>query len=455
MSKFTDRELTFYATCPTGLEDLLQKEVQETFSETILPETVKYDSVRSKGKVFFTLKNSSELHKIHLLRIAGHIVWVVYENHDIDWQNRVEIDEKLKKIVDESIDYDFIKAIWEKNILNQLSSKMSNEEFEREKKYLESKRYVDKKYGLTGKGMELSGIEKKAVERHLRTHKNGESAWYETDRENRPFLYKLETDRFGKKQKIDSMENSIAMGGWIQDASGWPFSMKKPTLEMKAYIGEEKYFRMGVQMTTHSGGLFWRNILYFGKTPLKMTICAAMIKLADIQPGEVLYDPMCGVGSIPIEAASTETLNPLCLSIGSDNWEKSIESFRDNCRTFERAKAKLNSIQMANMDATNLPFRNGTVDVIITDMPFGKRIGTKELNRELYGTFLTELGRVTKCGNGRAVLLTSDRQAMSNAVSSKVNVGLWKQVHSRMINHGNLRTKVYLMKRTDSEWGTL
>merc|ERR1712156_439820 len=181
-----------------------------------------------------------------------------------------------------------------------------------------------------------------------------------------------------------------------------------------------------------------------------------MVKLADIKKGEVLYDPMCGVGSIPIEAASMENLNPLCLSIGSDNYAKCIESFRDNYRTFERADCRLNSIQAALMDVKNLPFRNGVVDVVITDMPFGKRIGTKELNRELYGSFLTELGRVVKSGGeGRAVLLTSDKQAMSNALSSKINGMLWKKVHERMINHGNLRTKVYLLKRSDVKFDNI
>ena len=161
---------------------------------------------------------------------------------------------------------------------------------------------------------------------------------------------------------------------------------------------------------------------------------------------------MCGVGSIPIEAASMNNLNPLCLSIGTDNYEKCVESFRDNYRTFERGNCRLNSIQAGLMDVKNLPFRNGVVDVIITDMPFGKRIGTKELNRELYGCFLTELGRVTRCGSGRAVLLTTDRQAMGGALSSKVNGRLWKKVHERMINHGNLRTKVYMLRRTDNKF---
>merc|ERR1712048_1208468 len=168
-------------------------------------------------------------------------------------------------------------------------------------------------------------------------------------------MFKLESDRFGKKQKINSQECAKSMGGWINEASKWPFSMTKPTLRMLAYIGDidEGHFRLGAELTTHSGGLFWRNILFFGKTPLKTTICAAMIRLAKIQPGEILYDPMCGVGSIPIEASSMKNLNPLCLAIGSDNYEKCIESFRDN-RTFERSHCKLTSIQAGFMDVKNL-----------------------------------------------------------------------------------------------------
>lgn len=58
-------------------------------------------------------------------------------------------------------------------------------------------------------------------------------------------------------------------------------------------------------------------------------------------------------------------------------------------------------------DITNLSFRTSSIDVFVTDMPFGKRVGTKADNRVLYPKALKELARVCKPNTGRACLLTN------------------------------------------------
>lgn len=44
-----------------------------------------------------------------------------------------------------------------------------------------------------------------------------------------------------------------------------------------------------------------RNITYFGPTTLRATVCYNLIKLAEPKTGDIIIDPMCGGGSIPIE----------------------------------------------------------------------------------------------------------------------------------------------------------
>lgn len=46
-----------------------------------------------------------------------------------------------------------------------------------------------------------------------------------------------------------------------------------------------------------------RNITHFGSTTLRPTTAYNMLQLCDIQPGDVVIDPMCGTGAIPIEGA--------------------------------------------------------------------------------------------------------------------------------------------------------
>lgn len=44
-----------------------------------------------------------------------------------------------------------------------------------------------------------------------------------------------------------------------------------------------------------------RNIMCFGPTTLRATVCYNLLRLANPNPGDIIIDPMCGGGSIPIE----------------------------------------------------------------------------------------------------------------------------------------------------------
>ena len=44
-------------------------------------------------------------------------------------------------------------------------------------------------------------------------------------------------------------------------------------------------------------------------------------------------------------------------------------------------------------DASRLPVRDGMIDAIVSDMPFGKRMGTKSINKEIYPLLLQQFHR--------------------------------------------------------------
>ena len=294
---------------------------------------------------------------------------------------------------------------------------------------------------------ELQPIEEKSTERYY-IHKHSKRRKVDPPLENTAFTFKVTTDRYGKQQKIDSKDFSQKFGGLVNDESGWRAKMKDQDCLLQAYIGE-KDFHLGFSLTNHSGPLFYRNICFFGRTPTKATICAALLRLAEPKPGDILLDPMCGVGCIPIEAATSYELSTV---FGSDNFDKCLESFSGNLNSFDRAKLPLKRIQVGLFDAVNLPYRDNTIDVIVTDMPFGKRVGKKFINRTLYKDCLLELARISRYG-ARLVVLTTDRTAMQNSLGSKIGRKLWKLSKTVKLNHGNLRTVIYVIVRTDNEYG--
>lgn len=152
------------------------------------------------------------------------------------------------------------------------------------------------------------------------------------------------------------------------------------------------------------------------EAPLRPTIAYAMCQIAGYEAGDRLLDPMCGCGTIPIEAAEaalrrppitghepsftrfrfldperyTEELNAeqtenrsLSLDIvGTDIDENAIESARKNAA----AAGVQDTLAFETADATATEV---DADVIITDLPFGIR--AKADLRSLYAGFFERL----------------------------------------------------------------
>uniref|UniRef100_A0A3P8PSC1 Ribosomal RNA large subunit methyltransferase K/L-like methyltransferase domain-containing protein n=1 Tax=Astatotilapia calliptera TaxID=8154 RepID=A0A3P8PSC1_ASTCA len=71
------------------------------------------------------------------------------------------------------------------------------------------------------------------------------------------------------------------------------------------------------------------------------------------------------------------------------------------------------SFYICSGNLCSLPIRTSSVDIIITDMPFGKRMGSKKKNWDLYPLCLREMARVCRPGSGKAVLLTQDKKCFA------------------------------------------
>merc|ERR1712018_444427 len=97
-------------------------------------------------------------------------------------------------------------------------------------------------------------------------------------------------------------------------------------------------------------------------------------------------------------------------------------------------------------DITRIPLRDNSVDVFITDLPFGKRSGSKTDNRVLYPKIMNSMARVVKTNTGRAVVLTQDKNSMFKA-QGKFNK-FWKINRQHYCNIGGLSALVFIMTRT-------
>lgn len=168
--------------------------------------------------------------------------------------------------------------------------------------------------------------------------------------------------------------------------------------------------------------------------PLRETLAAAMVKLARWKGREPLFDPFCGSGTIPIEAAMIAAARApgLLRSFDSERWESIDHKIWDSAR--EKALSNIKQTQelkitgsdidpvcvalsqqnahkakVADMvtfceaDATKCEFfqHSGT---LFANPPYGERLLDQQRARDIYAS----LGALAKCSSLKQYYLTSD-----------------------------------------------
>lgn len=257
--------------------------------------------------------------------------------------------------------------------------------------------------------------------------------------------FRVTCNRSGKNHCFTSMEAAAEFGGAVNDQFHWKVDMKHHDIEVVLTINENKLY-VGIALTKES--LHYRNLENFGPTSMRATIAYNLLRLCAIAPQDIVCDPMCGGGSIPIEGA----LNwPNSFHICGDNhplaWSRTLQNVQAVNRKLSNEVNSFNiKVDIFQWDACVLPLRNNSVDVFVTDLPFGKRMGSKFDNRKLYPRLLEEMARVCKNKTGRAVLLTQDKKTMSQTIGRFGR--FWRQTRVLGVNIGGLSACVYLLNRT-------
>ncbi len=133
---------------------------------------------------------------------------------------------------------------------------------------------------------------------------------------------------------------------------------------------------------------------------LKPTVAAAMLRLAGIAPGQSLLDPCCGAGTILAEAGKFGAA-----ARGSDIDLSAVSAARANARAAGIA-ANINA-----WDARALPIPDGSVERIVSNLPWGRQVAIGGDLRLFYRDVCAEMRRVLAPG-GRIALLTNAPQSV-------------------------------------------
>ncbi|MDO9536491.1 MAG: class I SAM-dependent RNA methyltransferase [Bacillota bacterium] len=199
-----------------------------------------------------------------------------------------------------------------------------------------------------------------------------------------------------------------------------------------------------------------------GEAPLKETLAAALVQLSYWRKERILLDPFCGSGTIPIEAAMIgRNIAPgLNRKFASEKWpmieknlwkEARIEAFNaidqdTPIKIFASDKdekvievAKENAAQAGVDDCIKFsvkPFSQVKIKekygVVITNPPYGERLGSQEEIAELYQT----MGKTFKEEPTWSVYVITPYEKFENVYRKKAN-------RKRKLYNGNIKVDFY------------
>ncbi len=235
-------------------------------------------------------------------------------------------------------------------------------------------------------------------------------------------------------------------------------NLDEPDVIIRVDVVDDELF-VGVD-TTGDQALhkrWWR--VYNHPAHLNSTIACSLVFLAGWDKRKSLVDPMCGSGTIPIEAAMIgrniapgknrkfaffelcdeklpdfpETMDKMEIH-GIEKFKKHISGAIKNAENAGVA----DTIEFVLGDATKL---EGTYDCIITNPPYGLRIARKGVISSLYEKFCRAAKNCMHEDSKLVVITAEHKLFRSAAEKAQLTVE-----HERFVKYGGLLTKVFVFR---------
>ena len=200
---------------------------------------------------------------------------------------------------------------------------------------------------------------------------------------------------------------------------------------------------VGIQLTrTLLSQRFTR--LYNPRATLRSNVAYALLHLAGIdqqtenQPPVRLLDPFCGSGTILFEASRLAADLEV---VGSDLSAEAVDGARRNMAV--AGLADRIPIGCEDALAIGTTYAGRGIDAIVTNPPYGVRLGRTLNFFDFYSKFLEQSAQLLEPGDRLAFI------CWKRGVVDRVNQrsGQFTKLHSRVVETGGIYPRIYIMKR--------
>jgi 23S rRNA G2445 N2-methylase RlmL len=181
----------------------------------------------------------------------------------------------------------------------------------------------------------------------------------------------------------------------------------------------------------------WR--VDFVPAGINPALAYVLCDLADLQKSDVVLDPFCGGSTVPITAAMYFGVKK---AFASDISGKAVDISQMN---WVASKVRKERFVLFKSDVSKLKLAEKSISKVITNMPFGIRVGSHDLNEKVYRDFADVLDRLLT-DDGMAVVLTQEKELIKEMMKDKfdISVVLTPEV-------GGLSPDVYKITRKSAE----
>ncbi|NXS30905.1 THUM2 protein, partial [Pomatostomus ruficeps] len=205
---------------------------------------------------------------------------------------------------------------------------------------------------------------------------------------------------------LTSQEIGRAIGVALVKQCGWRVDLRDPDLEIFVHLNDI-HSVVGIPLFR----LPLANREYIKTAGLRSTVAWAMASLAEIRAGALVLDPMCGLGTILLEAAKEW---PEASYWGADISDSQLEGADGNIRT----AGLMDKIELLKASVKALPLPSESFDSVIADIPFGKKFRITS-DAQLLPDILQEMERVLRVGGTIVLLLSRDLRRRVDAMTGR------------------------------------